>query len=933
MNKFLATVILASAPGLCMGADITDQITWYSGQYSSKQPIVNMTVNSLSLLNGVFEAPGTQFQMNGDSYKAVITGPDNYSVTRTISQAQLYNSVTGNVDPQPAFKFDAASYPVTAKTPGEYTVTIPQGAFSVNGAANDEFSVVFTVKDNRTYQPIDLGLTVSPDPVVETSDLREVLLTFNNLDDNDRKLYMDLGASPTVKPTISKLGGSETVECGFAGTSVSSGKLAYKVTIPDGAIDGPGKYKISIPEGAMRLASQSSAVYYTNTAVSFTYTYTGTGSQDVDLASSLKWYYGTAYDRKLPVDGTIQGMSMLYGLLEDGQMLRVKSGRPTATLSGPEGYYKEPEITQCRAYDYVSGDLMDINGFQVNGMLNGNTSVTVPGEYTLSIPQGALTVNGYDNAAFTVKFTVKDSRTYVPTDFNFDVRPLPTDPEVVALTYFQIFLKNTDDEGKRIYRPLGVKNGATATIAKAGGETVELTFKGNEMATTDNIGYKILFQDGLAFKNGIYTVTIPEGSMLIGSETSNAYYTNKELKYVYKFQGGGSDHNYTTTLPTVRPAQGSVKGLAGVQLETPDDALEMILSDNVTKFELTLPNGDKTAYDVLTYPANTLMNIPFYMTYTTPGQYKLTVPRDAMKYVDSNSGAEYYTSGFELVFDVTGGESVDMEYSLSTQTGAIDNERTDVYNMDYVFLNFAEDISPVEMIYTKLVYPDGSVHYARTTWSSGAKRFMINILDLYPKQYGTYKVSVPAGICYNGNGQFNKAIDFELNFMDRNMVDINCTVDPESGSTVSSLNTITLFAPADFKEIYPTNGGITMTYFYNDEDPEHRTMYYLKTVNETTMSITLDNEVKEIGDYTWSIPADAVRGVRNDGTQVVGNAMAFFWSIRESGIVNPVGDRADTLYTVYTLDGTLVMDKVKADALNRLGKGVYVINGRTYILR
>lgn len=253
--------------------------------------------------------------------------------------------------------------------------------------------------------------------------------------------------------------------------------------------------------------------------------------------------------------------------------------------------------------------------------------------------------------------------------------------------------------------------------------------------------------------------------------------------------------------------------------------------------------------------------------------------------------------------------------------------------MDYVFLTFAEDVSPVEMNYTKLIYPDGSVHYARTTWSTGAKRFMINILDLYPKQYGTYKVSVPAGICYNGNGQFNNAIDFELNFMDRNMVDINCTVDPESGSTVSSLTTISLFAPSDYKEIYPTNGGITMTYFYNDDDPEARTMYYLKTVNETTMSITLDNEIKEIGDYTWSIPADAVRGVKNDGTQVIGNAMAFFWSIRESGVVNPIGDGADTLYTVYTLDGTLVLDKVKAEDLNRLGKGMYVINGRTYILR
>lgn len=929
MNRFLATIFLVSAAGTCMAADFSDQITWYQGPFTTKSIISNMTVTSLGMLNGVFEAPDTQFQMNGDNFKAVTTGPNDYRYEGTISQANGYNS-EWQIVPQPAFRFSAAAYSVSV--PGEYTVTIPQGAFSVNGQSNDEFSVVFTIADNRTYLPVDLGFQISPNPVSEVSELHDVLLTFNNLDAEGKRLYMDLGASPIIKPTITKDGTENAVECGFMGVGTTTGNLAYKMTIPDGALDGAGKYTVTIPEGAIRLSGANNSNYYTNTATTFTYTYVGTGSQDVDISQDVTWYYGTSFDRKLPVNGTLQSLSMLYGLLENGQVVRVKSGRPHATVTGPEGYSYNPEIIQSRAMNYVTQEVEDQNGFQLN-CSQGAGSLSVPGDYVVTIPQGVLSVDGYDNAEFTATFTVKDTRNYIPTDFNFDVRPNPDDPELIALTYFNVSMSRLNAEGQVAYHSLGVKYGATATIAKTGGETVVLTFKTNEQVTTDMLSYKILFPDNLSFKNGTYTVTIPEGSMLIGSEDGAGYYTNKELQYVYEFEGS-QGHTYTSTRPIVRPEQGTVKGIAGVQFESPDPALEMILNEGVNSFQVTMPDGTTADYEVLTYPSNILMNIPFYTTFTEPGQYKFTVPRDAFKYVDINNGDEYYTTGFDLVYEVTGGQVVDMDYQLAGTSGPLNKDYNEVYKLDYVYLTFNESVSPVDMIYSKVEYPDGSVHYARTTWSGANKRFMINFLDpVFPTLHGIYKVTVPEGICYNENGDFNKAFTFEMNYLDRAVVDINCTVDPENNSIVPKLSTITLIAPEDYKSISPVNGGITMTYFYNNDDPENRSMYYLSVINDTRMQIVLDNEVTEVGDYTWYIPSGAVDGTKNDGTQVMGNAMTFFWSIRESGVVTPVGDGADTQFTVYTLDGTLVMDKVNANELNRLGKGVYVINGRTYIIR
>lgn len=928
MNKFLTTISVALVAGVCMAADISDQIRWYAGSFSTKVAINNMTVTSLGQLNGVFEAPDTQFQLNGDSFKAETTGPDNYSYSSTITQAKAYNSQTGGYEDQPAFRFNAASFSVDV--PGEYTVSIPAGAFTINGEVSDAFSVVFTIVDNRNYQPVDLGLRVSPDPAVETADLRKITLTFNNLDNEGSRIYRNLGSSPTKKPTISKIGGEGEVTCRFEGTASTTSTITYTLFIPDGAIDGPGKYKITVPEGAIRLQGESSSTYYTNNAVSYTYSYTGTGSQDVAVSGDLKWYYGTSFGNKVSVNGELQSISMLYGMLENGKMMRVKRGRPQATISGPEGYYKETEITQCRTYDAISDSYEDQNGFQINAMVNGNTSASTPGEYVVSIPQGALTIDGYDNEAFTAKFTVKDNRNYVPADFNFDVRPNPADPELIALTYFNISLSRLDADGKVIYRNLGVKHNAKATIAKAGGETVELTFKSNEQATTSNISYKILFDEGQAFKAGIYTVTIPEGSMLIGSEGSNQYWTNKELKYVYKFEGS-SEPTYTLTRPIIRPEQGSVKGLAGLQFETPAEGLEMMLVTEGTKFTLTLPDGTAKDCEVLTYPSNILMNIPFYTTYTTPGQYKFTVPRGALKYVDSSDGKEYYSTGFELVYDVTGGETVDMEYTLTTPDGPINTDRTNVYNINYVYVTFNEPVSPIEMIYSKVVYPDGSEHYARTTWSGANKRFLIDFS--YPKTPGLYTVTVPQGICYNEKGEFNKAFTFELNLLDRNMVDLKCTVDPADGSTVDRLSVIKIDAPEGYSEIYPTHGGITMTYFYNDDTPDKRTMYYLSIVSKTRMQIVLDSDVTEIGDYTWYIPADAIRGIQNDGTEVIGNEMAFYWSVRQNGVVDIFGDEPGKLYNVYTTDGKMIMNQADSEALNRLPKGIYIINGRTYVIR
>ena len=95
----------------------------------------------------------------------------------------------------------------------------------------------------------------------------------------------------------------------------------------------------------------------------------------------------------------------------------------------------------------------------------------------------------------------------------------------------------------------------------------------------------------------------------------------------------------------------------------------------------------------------------------------------------------------------------------------------------------------------------------------------------------------------------------------------------------------------------------------------------------------LDNEVTELGDYTWTIPENSINAVKKDGTQVTNTGINFCWSIRKSGGVSEAFAEDVTSFNVYSADGVAILKGATRDELNTLGKGLYIINGRTFIIR
>lgn len=925
-------------------SDIPGLITWCEGtSWAYVKPITG-PVTSLYCIQGKFNNGETIIVEEG--HTVTVTGPDGYTYTSNLEQPleQVYENGQMVFVPAAGVKFYCANYYSHAEAEGEYTATIPGGAFTVDGIANEQFTVTFTVADTRTYEVIDLGLSANPDPSVDADDLTDILLTMNNKDAAGKKLYLDLGVTPGLDVTLTTPDGNSVV-CPFDGVAASSGSLAFQVKIPVGVdFSVRGRYTVTIPEGIIRLQSNSGSKYYKNTAVQLVYNLSGNGTSS-NIADKIVWSTGSSFStrKNLGEDRLVQSLGRFYGMLEGCKV--TISGRPEVTITGPEDYSHTSELMLARALDPISGEIADQPCFQFNAS-NKTYDITVPGEYFFHIPANSFQVDGLYNEAIDYSVIVKDMRTYETFPGELEVFPIEIalGTSLEKLDHFRLRFKVTDANGKRIYSGTDVQPHSYGTITdKATGEVITLDFKTDAgVFGVEYNAFKLVFYGDYAIqKNATFTVRIPAGQMIIRGEGTGKWYTNEELVYNVIIGNGGTttpDKEYSPTKPLVTPAEGEVQALAGIQFETPDfENFYMQLApqgNTPVKFTVTRPDGSKDEYEPVSSPNYAFMDLKFNEIYTTPGTYTISVPRGSYKYVNTSTGKELYTSGFELTYTVkNSGEFTDVDYTLSTsENGDIDKNGAAVYYFSTIFLKTVEKTTPTDYVYATVVYPDNSVHYARASYSAANERFMISCG--YPQQIGTYEITFPAGAVMTADGKLNKDIKFKMTLLDTETKDIEFTSTPENGSTVTELKEIEIMAPEGCKEVQRYLSGITKSYFYNDDDRENQQMNYIQTGSTpTSLKVTLKETVTEVGDYTLEIPAGSITCIMDDDSQVMASALAFCWSIRTPGSVAGIGEEADTLYNVYDLNGVQIIRDGSADDLNRLAKGIYIINGRTYIIR
>lgn len=947
MKQLITAFAIAAMLPMSLAAAGPYDITWYKGKtFSSAAAISNNTAESFGRVYGIFPE-GTTIEVP-ENTTVSITGPADSHLKKTTTLSA--NPSKSQQDPNSENPGDIIQvvYPgvyfwisnsewYSVETPGVYTVSFPAGTFKVNGAANEAFDVDFIVEDNTTFTPVDMTVAATPIEGTSADKFSEFKLKVTN-DEGGKQKWQSQGVKYGSKITVIDLATNDEYKCDI----IQEASFTYSITYSakcDPAITRSGNYKVVWPAGFMKLLNKSNSANETNKEFSYIYTCTGdgdnTGGGDDKpvVTDGIVWSQGNEWaTRTAIVNNTVNSLGTLWGVME-GQNVKVpycdNPAAKKAVVKGPaEGYTdgKEVKIDWVRQDD-GNGNLVELPAFRVF-CADYPKRIEYPGDYTVTIPEGAFTVDGAPNAEIVYNVKVEDTRDYQPVDLPIDhVVPTPdgaTSTTQGTLSNISVYISNKSVNGVRPYQSMGVSPTLKPVITLPDGTTASFELK--DLGTyTDMLRFFVKGDYGYT-KAGRYTLTIPQGTIRLASGTSSAYYTNKELTYTWTLSGQAEvDHKIMLT-----PASHDVQALAGIEVSSPDDLFLRV--NDPSGITVTTPSGEAKVLKSIVSPNEFYINcFRENEIFTEKGTYKFNIAEGAISFVDSEGNVSVSTRSYSYDYNVAGGEVGELSYKITDADGNEVVGSATTYSMNAYYVQFDKAVTPTTYPYYTLVYPDGTKQYIKATWGGNPGRFQL--FPSYPKQMGEYKFIFPAGAAL-ADGVFNSTIEFTVNQIDQTKVDLAVTSDPESGTTVTELLTLAVKGSADeYTALARVNGGITMTYFQNDDDPEGRQMQYLKSGSDPLrLTIELDAAVTEVGDYTWIIPAESIFAVKKDGSQVVGNEMKFFWSIRNSGVAENICED-DATVTVYDMNGVCILNEAAHEELAKLPKGVYIINGKTFILK
>lgn len=293
--------------------------------------------------------------------------------------------------------------------------------------------------------------------------------------------------------------------------------------------------------------------------------------------------------------------------------------------------------------------------------------------------------------------------------------------------------------------------------------------------------------------------------------------------------------------------------------------------------------------------------------YTTPGNYKFIVPATAYQLDNEQSS--------ELVFnyEIKASEET-LKYTLNPVVGDVDN----LGIIEVIFDN-APSLIEKQKNATTLKNNDGIVEIQ--TEVKYNNRYIITIAENAASANGTYTLTIPAGtleIC----GLENKEIIAVYNV--NHPVNNIATIDPPTEDKYESLSSFTITFKANKVEVTDAGNNISKPYLLLPSSGDTKLVKTVTVKNSNQLYMELSEEVKSPGSYVFIVPAEAYK---IDGEQ--GMLLSFEYTItNETGISGII---ATDVYesTIYNMNGF----KMSIKDVNKLVKGVYIINGKKYVVK
>lgn len=818
---------------------------------------------------------------------------------------------------QAQYRFSAPS-----DVAGPYVLTIPERTLSANlpglgETANPELVFRYTLKTIQgDLAPVEVDLAVSPlNTVTEGESFSSFFIKVTDGDDIlgpftidskllDKVVIQSATSSYRASAVVNVDGDPSTIEVKFA-NPVTAG----------------GTYSITLPEGLLGWER------FTNTELTLEDAFKCTG-EVVDYFSKLTWYRGSVWSQRIPVDANfeVESIGSLFGTFDNIPA--------NASLTIPTEGSGEDEIGSSRAViklpsgeaftRVISPVTYDNHSFKI--AINFDGLYREEGAYTVTIPAGALIVNGNSNPEIEQVFTIADKTVYTPVDLNLRSNP---DPNIILdeLSYISWTTSIVDDEYKDLYRIIGVKPNSKITVAPKGGTPFEVPVE----------NYPLSYEDGFAIDlkpdittTGEYVVTIPEGIYRLYRYSDDKYICNEAATYTYTVKNDGPV--VPKVLPSVSPTPGEVASLATIEFFRPT-GYTMYIPDPVKPFTLTLPDGSGVQVNPTTN-ANVEGDYIFvYLPekYTTPGQYTLSIPDGGILLYDAADQPVSFP-GYSYTYTVKEFTASKLAYTADPVDGS------SIYSPLYVYVKFDDTVTYTDGVKAKLTTPAGETEEVITSFNKANNRLMLTFGYMNYSLYGEYKFTIPQGIVVTADGRTNEEFTLTYNYIERKIENIPFIITPKEG-LVAEFQRVTIEGPEGCKSIGRQDHDNTKLEIVIDKrngDEIKKNLYVRMGASENIVYVELDQPLTVSNDadkydITLTIPEGIFTIYMENGEELLNAATRLSWRFDKNGVAEILGENG--LFNVFTLDGKCLYRDADANVLDTLSEGMYIINGKTVIIR
>lgn len=654
-------------------------------------------------------------------------------------------------------------------------------------------------------------------------------------------------------------------------------------------VSDPGEYIITIPDGALKVTSAGGTVY-TNDLITLTYdllapvTYVSSPKEGEKVAE---------FDKVTLQFSEYQGMKLNNEFdvtLRNGNGVVLPTGEPSVnenflTIPLSDGVCSESGIY---TFDMAPGSVTllgnEVKGEQINPAISftfecvGNQAVEIK---SISPKEGVVELLAGVNVIYTM-------------------RPM-SNPDCREL------LKVYCDE-KLVFETANNTQRVQFAIDNADPNTVNYSFGGS---TKDFLRAP-----------GVYRIEIPEGFMMFGTEEFRLYSDALSLEYIIQ-----EKPKYTVT-----PKSGNVESISEVTM-TFTDIAEVI--DNKIEPDEQGDGGiaffgsaiDPVNPEVITN-GNSVTFI-FDNTYTTPGNYYLSIPFGALTLKKSN--------GEEIIFS-----GANISYTISRFPAPVASPAPGEYEtLDAVTFTLAEGMTYNMWINSGLplsrIGEDGELSRAGI-WKRDnnepykGERSVTTYpeaeYDLIPGDYvlklgaSTFYVVVEEGYPYEAG--FNSDFDYYYTIIPAAATEM--TPEYEDGHEfIGQLSSFDIyFEKAD--ELTLDESGALPIVTTAAGEAVSSAVEVAPLTNRTGLCVAFNPAIEAIGDYIVTIPAGMLRLDGHANPQYV-LAYKVNGQSAVTGVVESVAA------TVYGIDGTVVMRNADSTAIGKLPRGLYIINGKKVVVR